>query len=351
MFTAAILHDRRAAEGPPDQSDTLIEAQAIASVLGEIGFAPSIVPVGLDLASLERTLVQLDPRVVVNLVESLEGRGHLIHVVPALLESLDRPFTGCSAAALGLTSNKVLAKRQLRAAGIATPPPFDDGVGAHEDATAGRDGGAAHGEEDGAHDPRDAAPRQERLWIVKSVWEHASLGLDDTSIVTASAVADAVAARRAEYGGEWFAEEFVPGRELNVALIAAGDGPRVLPVAEIRFDDFPEGKPRIVGYAAKWDTASIEYRSTPRAFDVEPAIAHRVGEIALACWRLFGLDGYARVDFRVDAQGEPWVLEVNANPCLSPDAGFAAALAEAGVEYRAAIAGLVADALRRRDVD
>jgi D-alanine-D-alanine ligase len=335
MYTAAILHDRHAALGPPDQSDTLIEAHAIAAVLGEIGFETSIVPVGLDLAALERTLADLDPRVVVNLVESLEGRGRLIHVVPALLESLELPFTGCSASALGVTSNKVLAKRQLRAAGLPTPAVFEESADA----------------ESAARPSEETPSREQGSWIVKSVWEHASLGLDDASVVAAPAVADAVAARFAEYGGEWFAEEFVAGRELNVSLIAAGGGARVLPVAEIRFDDFPPGKPRIVGYAAKWDAASVEYRSTPRAFDVEPAIAHRVGEIALACWRLFGLNGYARVDFRVDAQGEPWVLEINANPCLSPDAGFAAALAEAGIEYRAAIAGLIDDALRRRDVD
>jgi D-alanine-D-alanine ligase len=326
MFKALILHDVHAALGPPDQSDTLIEARAIGAVLGEIGFATSTVPVGLDLAALERTLIDLAPRVVVNLVESLEGRGRLIHVVPALLESLELPFTGCSASALGITSHKVLAKRQLRAAGIQTPATFEETSGSDDNATAA-------------------------YWIVKSLWEHASLGIDDSSIVTAGRVSDAIAARRAEFGGEWFAEEFVPGRELNVSLIATADGPRVLPVAEIRFDEFPADKPRIVGYAAKWDIASFEYRSTPRAFDVEPALAHRVGEIALGCWRLFGLDGYARVDFRVDEQGEPWVLEVNANPCLTPDAGFAAALAEAGVEYRAAIAGLIDDALRRRDAD
>jgi D-alanine-D-alanine ligase len=320
MFRTVILHDQHAAHGPPDQSDTLIEARAVAVVLGEIGFDPVILPVGLDLAALERSLADLDPRVVVNLVESLAGRGRLLHVVPALLESLELPFTGCSSSALALTSHKVRAKRELRGAGIPTPALLEQG------------------------------PASGDAWIVKSVWEHASLGLDDASIVPGAGVADALAARRAEYGGEWFAEEFVAGRELNVALIAAGDGPRVLPVAEIRFDDFPADKPRIVGYAAKWDTASFEYRSTPRAFDVEPAIAHRVGEIALACWRLFRLDGYARVDLRVDEQGEPWVLEVNANPCLSPDAGFAAALAEAGVEYRAAIAGLIDDALRRRDL-
>jgi D-alanine-D-alanine ligase len=294
-------------------------------VLAEIGFAVRVLPVGLDLGALEEQLRDLAPRVVVNLVESLEGRGRLIHVVPALLESLGLPFTGCSASALGITSHKILAKRQLRAAGIQTPMTFEDAI------------------------PDAAAASAD--WIVKSVWEHASLGLDDDSIVVGPDVTDAIAGRRERYGGEWFGEEFIAGRELNVSLIATAEGPRVLPVAEIRFEDFPAGKPRIVGYAAKWDVGSFEYRSTPRAFDVEPAIAHRVGEIALACWRLFGLDGYARVDFRVDEQGEPWVLEVNANPCLTPDAGFAAALAEAGIEYRAAIAGLIDDALRRHDAD
>jgi D-alanine-D-alanine ligase len=120
-----------------------------------------------------------------------------------------------------------------------------------------------------------------------------------------------------------------------------------LPVAEIRFDAFPADKPRIVGYAAKWDLESFEYRNTPRSFTVEPELAERLRRIALDCWALFRLDGYARVDFRVDESGRPWVLEVNANPCLSPDAGFAAALAEAGLGYEAAVERLIDDALER----
>ena len=312
----AILHDVRAEQGPPDQSDTLVEAGAIAAAVRELGFEPTIVPVGLDLCALERTLAGLAPRVVFNLVESLEGRGRLVEVVPALLESLDLPFTGGSASALALTSDKPLAKRLLIAAGIATPAPFGAG------SNSGR-------------------------WIVKSRWEHASLGLDDDSIVDAVHVARTIGRRRAEHGGDWFAEQYVPGRELNVALLAERTGPRVLPVAEIRFDAFPAAKPRIVGYAAKWHTASFEYRNTTRSFAVERELAARVGRLALACWELFRLDGYARVDFRVDERGEPKVLEVNANPCLSPDAGFAAALAEAGIGYTAALDRLIDDALAR----
>lgn len=313
---AVILHDVHAALGPPDQSDTLVEAQAIASALRELDFEPETLATGLDLASLERTLDELAPAVVVNLVESLEGRGRLVHLVPALLESLGLPFTGCSASALTLSSDKPLAKRLLAAAGVRTPATFAPG------ARSGR-------------------------WIVKSVWEHASLGLDDGAIVAAASAAQTIERRRAEHGGDWFAEEFVPGRELNVALLAERSGPRALPVAEIRFDAFPADKPRIVGYAAKWDTDSFEYRNTPRSFDVEPELAASLRRVALDCWALFRLEGYARVDFRVDERGTPWVLEVNANPCLSPDAGFAAALAEAGIGYEAAIARLIDDALER----
>ncbi|HUL80495.1 MAG TPA: D-alanine--D-alanine ligase [Gammaproteobacteria bacterium] len=313
----AILHDAHAALGPPDQSDTLLEAQAIAAAVRGLGYAPAIVPVGLDLTALERTLAELAPEAVFNLVESLEGRGRLVPIVPALLESLGLPYTGCSAVAIGLTSDKRLAKRLLAQAGIATPPL--PGAG-----------------------PTDGK------WIVKSVWEHASLGLDDGSIVDGASVVRTIDRKRAEHGGEWFAEQYVPGRELNVALLGQTTGPRVLPVAEIRFDGFPSAKPRIVGYAAKWHTESFEYRHTVRSFAVEPELAARVARIALDCWELFRLDGYARVDFRVDERGEPWVLEVNANPCLSPDAGYAAALAEAGVEYSDALEDMLGAALERQ---
>lgn len=312
-----LLHDAHAAEGRIDSGDTLLEAQAIAAALAQLGYATATLPVGLDLGGLQRALEKLEPYAVVNLVESLEGRGQLVHVVPTLLEALGVPFTGCSAHALGVTSHKLFAKELMLRAGLPTPGVFD---------------GAAAG--DGP-------------WIVKSVFEHASLGLDDSSVAAAAAVAAVIDARRTEFGGRWFAERFVPGRELAVALIAAPDGPRVLPVAEIRFEGFPATKPAIVGYAAKWHAQSFEYRNTVRRFGVEPELAARLGAIARDCWQLFGLAGYARVDFRVDAAGAPWVLEVNANPCLSPDAGFAAALAAAGIAYVDAIAWLIAAARRR----
>ncbi len=312
-----LLHDAAAAAGRPDSSDTLLEAAAIAAALERLGYETATLPVGLDLGALERELGALAPHAVFNLIESLEGRGRLLSVVPALLASRGVPFTGCSAEALAATSHKLAAKRLLRQADIATPAVL----------------GAAAG--DGT-------------WIVKSVFEHASLGLDDASVVAgAQAARSVLEARRAEFGGDWFAERFVPGRELNVGIVAAPKGPRVLPVAELRFEGFPADKPQIVGYAAKWHVDSFEYRHTVRSFGVEPELAARAERLARACWELFALDGYARVDFRVDASGMLFVLEINANPCLAPDAGFAAALAEAGIGFDEAIDWLIADAQRR----
>ncbi len=313
----ALLHDAAAAAGRPDSNDTLLEAQAIAAALATLGYETVTLPVGLDLGALQRSLRELAPHAVFNLVESLEGQGRLLHLVPALLESLGLPFTGCSSHSIATTSHKVAAKKLLRQADIATP------------AVLGQSGG------DGP-------------WIVKSVFEHASLGIDDSSVVRdPAAAARILEARRAEFGGEWFAERFVAGRELNVAIIAAPSGPRVLPVAELKFEDYPEDKPEIVGYAAKWDLDSFEYRHTVRSFEVEPELATRAERLALACWDLFALDGYARVDYRVDASGFLFVLEINANPCLSPDAGVAAALERSRIGYGDAIGWLIADARRR----
>ena len=131
-------------------------------------------------------------------------------------------------------------------------------------------------------------------------------------------------------GGECFAEAYIDGREFNLSLLASKAGPQVLPPAEIRFEDYPEGKTRIVGYRAKWHESSFEYLHTVRSFEFPPEddeLLSRLKDLAVRCWSLFDLRGYARVDFRVDRDGRPWVLEVNVNPCLSPDAGFFAAAA------------------------
>jgi D-alanine-D-alanine ligase len=308
---AAILHGAVPPDAPPDEQDVLVEVATVAEGLRALGFETVAVPLTLDLAAARRRLKALKPAVTFNLVESIEGQGRFVHLATALLDSLGTPYTGAGTTATFLAAGKPLAKRTMRAAGIPTAPWVEAVAGSL---------------------PK---PDFDGPYIVKSVWEHASIGLDSSSIVSAPCEVPAVAAAKAAaYGGEWFAEQFIAGREFNLGLVGGADGPQVLPVAEMTFVDYPEGAPRIVDYAAKWDASSFAFHHTVRDFDLpetDAPLLARLGWIAKACWSAFGLTGYARVDFRVDAAGRPWVLEVNTNPCISPDGGFFAAAARAGL--------------------
>ncbi len=186
---------------------------------------------------------------------------------------------------------------------------------------------------------------------MKAVFEHASFGMGDDAVVreTGRSAEDHIDERNRRFGREFFAERYIPGREFNLSLLAGPAGPEVLPPAEIDFSSFPEDKPRIVGYAAKWSEGTFEYHQTPRKFDhpaLDDGLLAELKRLAIRCWHTFGLRGYVRVDFRVDADGRPWILEINGNPCLSPDAGFAAALDRAGIPFPQAIDRILADAQR-----
>jgi D-alanine-D-alanine ligase len=278
----------------------------------------------LDLERARRWLSDVRPELVFNLVESLGGSSRLAHLGPALVESLGIPCAGASSTAFLETTDKLHAKRRLAEAGLPTPAWFEAG---DENRIVGRDAKAP--------------------FIVKPIHEDASVDLDDGAVVQGAAAARARVAAAARPS---FAEAYVEGRELNLSLLAKDSGVELLPPAEISFEAWPEGKPRIVGYAAKWDEHSFESVHTPRRFDFPPSDAPllaRLADLSHRCWRLFGLGGWARVDFRVDAQGEPWILEINANPCLSPDAGFPAAAARAGLSTRDVLTRIVAAALSR----
>lgn len=325
---AAILHAAIAKDPPPDELDTLLQVQAVGGALAKLGHQVVTVPFSLDLAAARESLRRHAPDLAFNLVEAVEGAGRLIHLAPALLEFLGIPYTGSGSEALFATSNKVLAKQLLRAHAVPTPPWHT------------------------LADLADDGPLPRGTYIVKSIWEHASVGLDEDSVLEAASrqeLREACLERSRGPGGECFAEAFVDGREFNVALLASEGGPQVLPPSEIVFEDYAPGKPKVVGYRAKWHEHSFEYTHTPRRFEFPPddaPLLAALADIARRCWRIFGLRGYARVDFRLDASGTPQVLEVNANPCLTPEAGYAATLAQAGIPYEKAITRIAHDAHR-----
>jgi D-alanine-D-alanine ligase len=334
----AILFNAVSEQAKTDELDVLVQLDAVHAALGRLGHESVKVPCGFDVRAVAAELDAFKPDAVFNLVECLEGYGRLIFLVPAVLDAIGVGYTGSPAEALFLTSHKVLAKERIRAAGLPTP----DWMGPWPN------GGMSPIVE------RRARSRRKPSYIVKAVWEHASFGMDDDVVVRQ---ADEAKIRRLmeewapRLRGECFAEEFVDGREFNISVLATPDGPRVLPVAEILFLDYPKDKPKIVNYKAKWEEDSVEYRSTPRSFDHSPEdddLHEELRRLSRVAWDLFALSGYARVDFRVDRKGRPSILEINANPCISPDSGFIAAAQQGGFEYDAVIRVILDDAIRKR---
>jgi D-alanine-D-alanine ligase len=328
----AILHNAVAADAPAVERDVLDQVAAARDALEARGHHVCALPVDLDLAELKSSLARERPERVFNLVESLDGDDRGILQVPVLLESLGIPFTGAPLQAILMTTNKLVAKRLLRDAGLPTPDWFA---------------------------PGDLAPGADALAgdrvIVKPVWDHGSAAVDEADVRTFESGTALRAALDPGSRKERFAERYVEGREFNLALLATGAGEvQLLPPAEMVFCGWTGDRPRVVGYRAKWVTDSFEYRNTRRRFDFDPSDEPLLADLmrmARATWRCFGLRGYGRVDFRVDERGAPTILEANVNPCLTPDAGFAAALERAGISYADAIERILADACAVRRID
>lgn len=320
-----ILHNSITEESTADARDILEQVDCVRAALSDRGHRASALAIDLRLDAVKTSLKANPPDVIFNLVEAIDDCGQLVPVATALLDHLQIPYTGSSTEALLVTGNKILTKQWLRAHGLATADWWD-----------GAAPGPAH------HNPGASGGR----WIIKPVSEDASISMDDESVIGRfEDVPERLRAQQIQRRFRWFAEKFIDGREINVALLEGSSGPEVLPIPEIEFVDYPADKPRIVGYAAKWHEDSFECRNTVRRF-VDPAsegaLCAELGRISLNCWELFQLRGYARVDFRVDADGIPWVLEVNANPCISPDAGLAAAMERAGIAYADGIERILA---------
>jgi D-alanine-D-alanine ligase len=152
-----------------------------------------------------------------------------------------------------------------------------------------------------------------------------------------------------EYRQPVLAERYVDGRELNVTLIGNAPELAVLPLHEIDFAQMPADRPRIVSYAAKWDEHHVDYAGTKAVplRDANAELTERVERVARAAWHALGLRDYGRVDLRVDAAGAPWVIDINPNPDISPDAGVVRSARLAGMSYPQLIAHLAGVAHRR----
>src|SRR3989339_1153797 len=309
-----------------DEKDTLEQVHFIQKILMDLGYTADIIGCTLDLETLRQTLEQKKYAFIFNNVESLNDSGHLILLVPFLIESLHLPMTGASALAIALTSDKIKTKQFLKACHLPTPNWYE------------------------MNQPIDEKKFFPKTMILKPIGEDASIGLDDDSIITCKNLADlqsAIKKRQKKFQLDFFAEEYIDGREFNVSILEMNGQPVVLPIAEMQFIHDPP-HPKILTYRAKWDEQAEEYLNSQRSFKFskqDHSLLEKIKQFSIDCWHEFQLSGYARVDFRVDKNGNPFILEINTNPSLSPNAGFMAAAQQKKLTAHDAIKILIENCL------
>jgi D-alanine-D-alanine ligase len=312
---------------PESDAGVLDEVEAVAEALTSLGVRFRRCGVR-RLRDLATELTVAPETVVFNLVESLQGDAHDCNLVPAVCSAFGKASTGSDTPCLIQCLDKWQTKAALRASRVPTPRAV---VVSHTDGP-----------------PRRLPPGP---LIVKPLLTEASEGIGPDSVFAEAGppLWDAVRCVQRLFGGPALVEHFVDGREINVSLLEQGGEMVVLPLAEIEFINFPPGQPRIVDYGAKWAVDSFEYDNTVRRIPTElpVAVADRIRRYARRACQAVGCRDYVRVDFRLDDRLRPYVLEVNTNPDVSPSAGFAAALAAAGIPFAKFVETVLQNAVAR----
>ncbi len=290
----------------------LLRLQAVKDALQTLGYAAKTLRMEKDLSPMVGKILRSGADLIFNLCEEFHGQTRMEMNVAALLELLYIPFTGSSALVLGLSQDKGKTKFILAHHGIPTPPfviwPPGEKV---------------------------STSRLRKPLFVKPLREDASLGIGNDAIArNAFSLRSNVDRIHRLHHQPALVEEYIEGRELNVSILG-NEAPQVLPISEIDFSTLPKGLPKICGYAAKWVENSPEFHHTiplcPASLPLK--LEKRVREVALQAYRAMECRDYGRVDIRLSPEGTPYVLEVNANPDISPDAGMTRSAKAAGLAY------------------
>jgi len=279
--------------------------------------------------NVEKTITKINrcsPDVILNFVESVDGISTYEYCMAGLFELLNVEFTGNQPLCLGNCLNKQRTKDILRANDINTPNALVI---------------------ENSENISDRSFKLKFPVIIKLLTEDASIGISEYSVVkNLKELKEHVIFLLSMYKQSIIAEEYIDGRELNVAIL----GNRTLPISEIEFKGLPEGLPKIVTYDGKWIADSVYYENTkPKCpTDLDARTKKRIESIALQAFEALGCRDYARVDLRLDENGIPFVIEVNPNPDISSDSGFARAANADGLNHSELLFTITKFALSRR---
>lgn len=300
-------------------------AKEVLAAVTELGCSAFIIPLQRSFMSFLHRLKELKPDVLINLCEDFLGRAQLEANVAAALELLGFAFTGNDSRTLALCLNKFKTKAVLKSCGLPTAPS------------------------------RLVVSPDQKVdlpfpLIVKPNTEDASLGIHPESVVHDKEGLERQVRKVFElYEEPALVEQFIEGREFNVAVFENGK-PQALPVSEIDFTNMPEGSPKICSYEAKWFEDDILYQKTPPVCPakIDEDLQKKIQSTAVAAFENVGCRDYARIDFRMDQKGKLSILEVNPNPDISLNAGYARALAASGMEYKHFWDLMIDNALKRK---
>ncbi len=301
-------------------------ANQVHEAVKSLGYEITLIPLQRSLLNFFSRVKEVNPQVLINLCEGYFGRPQWESNVAGIFELLGIPFTGNDSKTLALCQDKHKAKAVLRACNLPTAPAVL------------------------VFAPDQPVDLKFPI-IVKPNSEDASLGIYPESVVH-----DEESLRRQlhrvleNYRQPALAEPYIDGREFNVSVVEDGTV-HPLPVSEIDFSQMPAGMPKICGYEAKWFEDHPLYQKTPPVCPapIGDELREKLQSTAVEVFRTMGCRDYARVDFRMDAKGRIFILEVNPNPDISLNAGYVRALKAANIEYAAFWGSMVRNAAKRQE--
>lgn len=282
-------------------------------------------PINSDIKSAMKKILNYSPDMIFNFVESIEGNSNYESYVAGLFDLLGIPYTGNGSIALGNCLIKSRTKLILQSHGIRTPKHFVAS----------------------ANELPDKNNFSLKFPVIlKLAREDASIGISEFSVVqNFDSMKERLDYLFTTFNQEVLIEEYIDGRELNVAIL----GDQILPISEILFDGLPDNLPKIITYEAKWSPESTYYKhTTPKCPALlDDALRQKIEKMARESFEALECRDYARVDIRLNQKNIPYVIEVNPNPDISPDTGFVRSAAAAGIGYEELLYTISTFALKR----
>lgn len=307
-----------------DKEDYYKSVGNVEKALEKIGYNVNKIQLRHGIGGLLSYIEELSPICIFNMCEEFNGDSWGEVYIAGILELLKIPYTGTGPMGLALSLNKAKSKDILNKYGIKVPryKVFNLDYKKNESMDSG----------------------VKFPLIVKPLYEDGSYGIDNDSVVhNGKDLNEKIKEIHDKFSEPAIAEEYIDGRELNVSILGNGKNLKVLPISEIDYFNVPQDMPKICSYKAKWEIGSEEYKNTIPVCPAElpRRLKENIQDISIKVYNIMECRDYARIDLRLDSAQNPYIIEVNPNPCLSHDSGFVCSAVVAGMSYVELIDGIL----------